>query len=53
MDQSEWVRRKVLRLFARKPAMFSRMMSAHLAQTMSETLDTTEMLGLGWQVLRA
>ncbi len=53
MDQSEWVRRKVLRLFARKPAMFSRMMSAHLAQTMRETLDTTEMLGLGWQVLRA
>jgi menaquinone-9 beta-reductase len=53
MDQSTWVRRKVLRLFARNPAMFSRMMSAHLAQTMSETLHATEILGLGWQVLRA
>ncbi len=53
MDQSAWVRRKVLRLLARKPALFSRMMSAHMAQTMNETLHTTEMLGLGWQVLRA
>lgn len=53
MDQSAWVRRKVLRLFARKPALFSKMMSAHMSQTMNESLDATEMLGLGWQVLRA
>jgi len=53
MDQSAWVRRKVLRLFARKPVLFSKMMSAHMSQTMDETLHATEMLGLGWQVLRA
>jgi flavin-dependent dehydrogenase len=52
MDQSAWMRRKVLRLFARKPALFSKMMSTHLAQP-GETLHATEMLGLGWQVLRA
>jgi menaquinone-9 beta-reductase len=53
MDQSIWVRRKVLRLFARKPALFSQMMSAHLSQTMNESLHATDVLGLGWQVLRA
>jgi menaquinone-9 beta-reductase len=53
MDQSAWVRRKVLRLFSRKPALFSKMMSAHMSQTMNESLHATEMLGLGWQVLRA
>jgi flavin-dependent dehydrogenase len=53
MDQSAWMRRKVLRLFARKPALFSKMMSAHMSQTMNESLHATEMLGLGWQVLRA
>jgi flavin-dependent dehydrogenase len=53
MDQSAWVRRKALRLFSRKPALFSKMMSAHMSQTMNESLHATEMLGLGWQVLRA
>ncbi len=53
MDQSAWLRRKVLRLFAHKPALFSKMMSAHMAETAQETLKTKEMLGLGWQVMRA
>jgi flavin-dependent dehydrogenase len=53
MDRSTWVRRKVLRLFARNPALFSKIMSAHLAEAAHETLKTTEILGLGWQVLRA
>jgi len=52
MDESAWMRRKVLRLFARKPALFSKMMSTHLAQS-GETLHATEIVGLGWQVLRA
>lgn len=53
MDRSEWVRRKVLRLFAGNPALFSKIMSAHMAEAAQETLKTTEMLSLGWQVLRA
>jgi menaquinone-9 beta-reductase len=53
MDQSEVVRRKVLRLFARKPSLFSKLMSAHLAQDAREALRASEILGLGWQVLLA
>jgi len=53
MDQSTWLRRKVLRLFAGNPALFSKIMSAHMAEAAQETLKTREVLGLGWQVLRA
>lgn len=53
MDQSAWLRRKVLRLFAGNPALFSKIMSAHMAETAQESLKATEVLGLGWQVLRA
>ena len=53
MDQSEVVRRKVLRLFARKPSVFSKLMSAHLAQDAREALQASEILGLSWQVLLA
>jgi menaquinone-9 beta-reductase len=53
MDRSEVVRRKVLRLFARKPSVFSKLMSAHLAQDPREALHASEILGLSWQVLLA
>jgi hypothetical protein len=53
MDQSEMVRRKVLRLFERKPSVFSKLMSAHLAQDAREALHASEILGLSWQVLLA
>jgi flavin-dependent dehydrogenase len=53
MDQSEMVRCKVLRLFARKPSVFSKLMSAHLAQDPREALHASEILGLSWQVLLA
>ena len=53
MDQSEVVRRKVLRLFARKPSVFSKLMSGHLAQEAHEGLRASEILGLSWQVLLA
>jgi menaquinone-9 beta-reductase len=53
MDQSAWLRRKVLRLFAGNPALFSKIMSAHMAEAAQESLKATEVLGLGWQVLRA
>jgi flavin-dependent dehydrogenase len=53
MDESAWLRRKVLRLFAGNPALFSKIMSAHMAETAQESLKATEVLGLGWQVLRA
>jgi flavin-dependent dehydrogenase len=53
MDQSAWLRRKVLRLFAGNPALFTKIMSAHMAEAAQESLKATEVLGLGWQVLRA
>jgi menaquinone-9 beta-reductase len=53
MDQSAWVRRKTLRLFARKPGLFSKMMSQHLGETTQDDLKAREILDLGWQVLRA
>jgi len=53
MDQSVWLRRKVLRLFDLKPALFSKMMSAHMAETAQDGLKAKDMIGLGWQVLRA
>ena len=53
MDRSAWLRRKVLRLFAGNPALFSKVMSAHMAEAAQESLKATEVLGLGWQVLRA
>jgi hypothetical protein len=53
MDQSVWLRRKVLRLFDLKPALFSKMMSAHMAENAQDGLKAKDMIGLGWQVLRA
>ncbi len=53
MDQSAWVRRKVLRLFAANPALFWKIMSAHMTEIAQASLKATEVLGLGWQVLRA
>jgi menaquinone-9 beta-reductase len=53
MDQSAWLRRKVLRLFAGNPGLFKKIMSAHMAEAAQESLKATEVLGLGWQVLRA
>ncbi len=53
MDQSPWIRRKALRLFARKPSLFAKMMSQHLGESTHDDLKASEILGLGWQVLRA
>lgn len=53
MDQSAWLRRKVLRLFAGNSALFTKIMSAHMAEAAQESLKAAEVIGLGWQVLRA
>jgi menaquinone-9 beta-reductase len=53
MDTSAALRRKVLRLFAARPAIFSNMISAHTGASQSHTLRPAEILGLGWRVLRA
>jgi flavin-dependent dehydrogenase len=53
MNQSTWIRRKALRLFASSPRLFSQLMSLHTGQQVKEEIKTTELLGLGWRVLWA
>jgi 2-polyprenyl-6-methoxyphenol hydroxylase-like FAD-dependent oxidoreductase len=53
MDASASPRLKVLRLFARHPALFSKMISIHVEEHSSGALKTTDILSLGWRVLWA
>lgn len=48
-----WLRRKALRLFARRPDLFSQVVSVHTGEKRPEELCVREVVGLGWQVLRA
>jgi 2-polyprenyl-6-methoxyphenol hydroxylase-like FAD-dependent oxidoreductase len=53
MNESGWIRRKALRLFADQPDLFSKMISLHTGERTPEELKVREVFGLGWQVLRA
>lgn len=53
MASSPWVRRKTLRMFAGKPAFFSKMMSFHAGVSLGNAFGLQELAGLGWRVLRA
>jgi menaquinone-9 beta-reductase len=53
LDGSAWLRRKALRLFASKPALFSQMMSIHTGKPTPEALNAREIFDLGWRVLWA
>jgi flavin-dependent dehydrogenase len=53
MNENAWMRRKVLRLFAKSPGMFGALMSLHTGQRGPEELKASEVIGLGWRVLRA
>jgi menaquinone-9 beta-reductase len=53
MTQRPWLRRKALRLFARRPDLFSQMVSAHTREKPADELKVHEVFGLGWQFLRA
>ena len=52
MNDSAWLRRKVLRLFAMRPNLFAQMISVH-TQPQPEPLKACEIVNLTWQVLRA
>jgi menaquinone-9 beta-reductase len=47
------LRRKVLRLFAARPALFAKMISIHTGQRSPDALDVGELLSLGWRVIWA
>jgi len=53
LDQSAWLRKKALRLFASRPALFSRMIGMHTGERKQETIRARELFDLGWRVLRA
>lgn len=54
MDRSSWIRRKTLRLFERKPALFSRLITIHTGKPEAEAgFDAKDIVDFGWHVLRA
>jgi 2-polyprenyl-6-methoxyphenol hydroxylase-like FAD-dependent oxidoreductase len=53
MNASSMLRRKALRLFAANSGIFAKMISIHTLASSLDTLNTTEMLGLGWHVMWA
>jgi menaquinone-9 beta-reductase len=53
MNSSPVLRRKVLRLFAARPALFAKMISVHTGKFSSDTLKATAILNLGWRTLWA
>ena len=53
MNASDILRRKVLRLFAARPALFAKMISIHTGSSESDALDAAQIANLGWRVLFA
>jgi flavin-dependent dehydrogenase len=53
LDRSTWIRRKTLRLFASKPALFSRLIAIHTGKPTPEAFCAREIFDLGWRVLWA
>lgn len=53
MDRSARVRRRALRLFAQRPALFARLILAHTSDAAEAALGPAEIAHLGWRVLWA
>lgn len=53
MHKSAAIRRRALRLFAAKPALFEKLIAVHTGDSSPVALDAAEILGLGWRVLWA
>ena len=53
MNACSALRRKVLRLFAAKPALFAKMISIHTSASSRDALSAAEVMNLGWQVMWA
>jgi menaquinone-9 beta-reductase len=53
MNASSTLRRKVLRLFAARPALFSKMISIHTGASSPDALDAAAIVTLGWRVMWA
>jgi len=53
MGSSVTLRRKALRLFAKNPIFFSRMMAVHTREAKEAALKARDVVGLGWRILWA
>jgi flavin-dependent dehydrogenase len=53
MNSSATLRRKVLRLFAGRPSLFAKLISAHTGGSPPDALRASAILNLGWRVLWA
>jgi menaquinone-9 beta-reductase len=53
MNASSLLRRKVLRLFASNPSLFSTLVSVHTGASSPEAIRAREIVNLGWQALWA
>lgn len=51
MDKSSWVRRHALRAFAKKPALFERLLSVHVGEVSLRNFGIRGILNLGWHLL--
>ena len=52
MDRNAWVRRKALRLFKKRPDVFSKLLSIHTGALPISSLGGGEMIDVAWQLLR-
>jgi len=53
MDGNSWLRRRALRLFEKKPDMFSKLLSIHTNVVPVSSLGVGDMIDFGWRLLRA
>jgi flavin-dependent dehydrogenase len=53
MNQSAWIRRKALRLFADSPRLIAGLIALHTGQQGPEEIKARKLLDLGWRVLWA
>jgi menaquinone-9 beta-reductase len=53
LDRYDWLRRTTLRILAKHPNLFARLLSMHAAETVSPSIKPREICDVGCQVLRA
>jgi len=53
MDASNWIRRKVLRLFESQPQLFAKIISVHTSTPKDQVFDARQLFDLSWRVLWA
>ena len=53
MDASNWIRRKVLRMFESQPQLFANIISVHTSKPRDQAFDAKQLFDLSWRVLCA